>query len=240
MIWVGVIIAFLALVFLPAGEHLLLGWLYFPIRVLPRITIDPATATVGVFSFILFTGGLHFVLRRLSAENGSAPVWPWRATVVLTLLVLMLFITGISMVGAAHQIVWIFSSRTTENSEAVFGLTDTARSAAQKMQQSNNLKSIAIGVQNFHDTYQALPPGGTMTDDGELLHGWAIVIAPFTNDYAEGIDFAIPWNCPPNDRFFRCNLPDFINPAIGGPFLTSKASASRILLAMCMSCRSES
>jgi prepilin-type processing-associated H-X9-DG protein len=36
--------------------------------------------------------------------------------------------------------------------------------------------------------------------------------------YAKGLDFAVPWNKPPNDLVYKCNLRLFVNPAIGGPY----------------------
>jgi len=85
------------------------------------------------------------------------------------------------------------------------------------MQQSNNEKNIALDIQNFHDVFQTLPPGGTMTEDGELLHGWGILAATMMSDPA-GLDFAVPWNKPPNDRIYKCNLRFFVNPSIPGPY----------------------
>jgi len=57
-----------------------------------------------------------------------------------------------------------------------------------------------------------------MTDDGELLHGWAIMSIFGMNYYSEGIDYGVPWNKPPNDRIFKCNLEEFVNPALRGPY----------------------
>jgi hypothetical protein len=209
---------------LPGGEDLLLGWLYFPLGTIPRMTVDWPAALLGLASFIAFVGGLHLAVRAFfrGASTGSAFQWSFRSTLAVALALLLMFAAGTAIVGATHQAVWLALGRTSKSSAAgrmVYGFRNSARSSLHRTSESSNLKDIALAVQNFHDTFQGLPPGGTMTENGELLHGWAIFAGPFTGFgiYAHGLDFAVPWNQPPNDRFYKCGLWMFTNPAIRGP-----------------------
>ncbi len=196
-------------------EHLLLGWLYFPLRVLPRMTVDPPAAIVGGVGLILLVLLLHATLRWL--RRGSA--WSLRSTVCLAALVLLLFAAGTAMVGVVHQAAWLAVGRSNDAGEAegVVGVTIAALNASGNLRAMNELKSHALTVQNFHDVYNALPPGGTMTADGQLLHGWMTFVSTFGTFSNEEVDFATPWNKPPNDRLFKCNLSWFVNPSIPGP-----------------------
>lgn len=56
-----------------------------------------------------------------------------------------------------------------------------AREAARRIQCSNNLKQIGLGVQNFHDTYRFLPPATVVdpTDNSDSYATWLIHILPF-------------------------------------------------------------
>ncbi|HPM81686.1 MAG TPA: DUF1559 domain-containing protein, partial [Candidatus Anammoximicrobium sp.] len=55
-----------------------------------------------------------------------------------------------------------------------------AREAARRTQCTNNLKQIALSLQNYHDTYKVLPMAGAGTSNGSWGVSWWATILPFT------------------------------------------------------------
>jgi len=58
-----------------------------------------------------------------------------------------------------------------------------AREAARRMSCSNNLKQISLGFQNYHDTFNTLPPGAirypVSGNTPNTAHFWSAFILPF-------------------------------------------------------------
>lgn len=161
----------------------------------------------------------YAVWPRASPEKSSR-IWSWRSTIALTLVLLLMFASGTAMVGATHQLVWLLTGRANysqQRREPMHGILDGAVLEMDKMQRGNDLKQFGIGIHTYQDTWKSLPPGGTMNEDGELLHGWASFIGPYTGYAFDGIDYSIPWNSSPNDRFFKCNLVPFNDLSWPGP-----------------------
>lgn len=75
-----------------------------------------------------------------------------------------------------------------------------AREAARRMNCSNNLKQIGMGLQNYHAVYKSLPPAYTVDAQGQRLHSWRTLILPFIEQEAlySRIDLNKPWDDPAN------------------------------------------
>ena len=74
-----------------------------------------------------------------------------------------------------------------------------AREAARRMQCSNNLKQISLGMHNYHDTFGTLPPGAL--NDNNL--GWHCFLLPFIEQSAlhDQFNFAAgAWNAGTNNE----------------------------------------
>ena len=95
---------------------------------------------------------------------------------------------------------------------------EQARDAARRSQVRNELKMFGLAFHNFHDVHGAFPPGGTVNQDGGLLHGWAMSVGPYVSYVAsDEIDFRRGWKDPSNKRGYKCQLSCFINPSLPGP-----------------------
>lgn len=215
------VVAVLAIPLVPGVEPLLLGWLYFPMRVLPRMTADPPAVLVGLIAFAAFVVGLHWLIRRLMSVSADRPPWKWQTTVTLATLLVLLFVAGTAMVGATHQLMWLLTGRP-RPPEQTFGIRDAIVQSSQQAEISNELKWMAGGVQGYDVSYNALPPGGYMNEQGELMHGWAAFVGPFALFTLPELDYSIPWDEPPNDKLYKCNLQMFVNPALPGPYFDSR------------------
>src|SRR5688500_11603163 len=87
-----------------------------------------------------------------------------------------------------------------------------AREAARRMQCSNNLKQIALGMQNYHDTYKTFPPGrmgcdgsgpGNCTGGPDIIRAGTsgfVCLLPFVEQRQlyDGMSFEQGWIWPTN------------------------------------------
>jgi hypothetical protein len=222
----GVVFAILLVVLLGINiEQLLLGWIYFPLRTIPQMTTDLPSAILGTVCVLLFVAGLHFTaswfMRPADSQTSvGTNRWSWRSTLVVSATLLILFASGTAFVGGAHQGIWLLSGRRDAAAEVVtpreLGLLESVRSVARQKQTHYNLKEWGLAFHNFHDTHGAFPPGGTMAQDGELLHGWAMFVGPFHSFTAPDLDFSHGWRVTPNDSVYKCQMPIFLNPSQPG------------------------
>jgi type II secretory pathway pseudopilin PulG len=81
----------------------------------------------------------------------------------------------------------------------------TAREPARRNQCMNNLKQIALAIQNYSEIHGELPPAYTTDESGKPLHSWRTLILPFLEqkDLYEAIDLNKPWDDPANAAAFK-------------------------------------
>lgn len=99
----------------------------------------------------------------------------------------------------------------------------TAKGAARRMQCSNNLKQLALAMQNYHETYQRLPPAYTVDANGNRLHSWRTLLLPFLEheNLYKKIDLTKPWDDPVNRQATEGIVPNcFLCPGDDGRIKT--------------------
>jgi prepilin-type N-terminal cleavage/methylation domain-containing protein/prepilin-type processing-associated H-X9-DG protein len=101
-----------------------------------------------------------------------------------------------------------------------------AREAARRVQCSNNLRQIGIGIHNVHDAMKVAPPGavsGTTVKEPHrrfsiptgLEHGWAIFVLPYTEGKPLVDQYKLDqdWRAPENLVVRETRIPIFQCPS---------------------------
>ena len=85
----------------------------------------------------------------------------------------------------------------------------SSRAAARRMQCTNNLKMLMLGIHNYHDVNQSLPPAFTVDEDGKPLHSWRVLLLPYLGESVlfEQIRLDEPWDSEWNSQFHD-QMPD--------------------------------
>ncbi len=94
-----------------------------------------------------------------------------------------------------------------------------AREAARRSQDKNQLKQIGLALHNYHETYNMLPPGGIVREDGTEMMSWTASILPFIDQAPlyNQINPEFAWNSPENQGVFSTRIVSLQNPAIPVP-----------------------
>ena len=204
----------LAGVFLSSDAALALGfgWLSFLWRVVPRMTVDWPSVMAGGAAIALFATGVHIIGRRRRRQAPALPgtgTPPWRIgwTLTIVAVVFLLFTAGIALVGITHQIGWL----------ATYKKPRTVPALARSLWSSTNLHEIAIALENYHSMSGSFPAGGTFAADGTMRHGWASPALIFMGYSTAEVRMDLSWNHPENAVYFKCVIPQFINPSLRAP-----------------------
>jgi hypothetical protein len=181
---------------------LVFGWIGYLARVARELRVRWDGVAIFAVALILFFVLLHGFLRWLSSAltTPDAPVrpWRWRSTAAIVLVIVVMFWAGVSMIGVAHQTIWLAT-----DPAPMFG---TMLRHWPGSSSDSNLKQIGLGLHNYHDRYRAFPPGASGS-----RHSWVTYSLPYMM-YMSEIDLARDWDDPVNQNYFRSVLPEFINP----------------------------
>jgi beta-lactamase regulating signal transducer with metallopeptidase domain len=77
-----------------------------------------------------------------------------------------------------------------------------AREAAQRAQDINNLKQIALALHNYHDVHKHFPPAVLLGPDGKTKYSWRVAILPYIEqqELYRQYDFNEPWDSENNKK----------------------------------------
>lgn len=91
-----------------------------------------------------------------------------------------------------------------------------AREAARRSQDKNNLKMIGLALHNYHDTYNMLPPGGIVREDGTEMMSWTTSLLPYLDEapLSSRINPEFGWKAPENQAVFSTTITHLMNPGI--------------------------
>lgn len=80
-----------------------------------------------------------------------------------------------------------------------------ARQNARRMQTVNNLKQLALGMHNFHETYKSFPGRHTVDEQGRPLLSWRVALLPFVDQIELYRSFKLdePWDSEHNRRLIE-------------------------------------
>ncbi len=108
--------------------------------------------------------------------------------------------------------------------------TQRMRSAAKRMTSANNLKQIALAMQNYQAVHNCFPPAVIMGPDGKTPHSWRVELLPYLdqNQLYQSYRMDEPWDSENNrkildqmPRTFKAD-PDTVTTATSYVVLTGK------------------
>ena len=135
-------------------------------------------------------------------------VWRLRWTVALVGFIVLMFVAGIAVTGATHQIAWLCRSP-----EPLFG--ESARRYYEGKSEFN-LKEMGFGVTDFGEVEREIAKRGGKGRP-TATQSWATQIVPYINYSFDKYNRELPWDHPQNAQTFRGVIWTLINPEFRNP-----------------------
>jgi len=156
-----------------------------------------------------FMRWLYANIRRPECDGQPPKRWSPRWTVGVIGSVVLMFASGIGIVGIVHQTGWLLTSKQR--------LFTYSMEAAYRSQSNNNLKQVGLGLLTYHDVNRAFPAGATFDQGGWPQHGWQTYLLPFVEQKPlyDRLDRSLPWDAPENHWAFSQHPPVYMHPKLG-------------------------
>lgn len=174
------------------------GWALFLWRVIPSLTINVGGVLTCLTAFSLLCWGLHRFCQRYRSS------WPFRHTLAIVAILLLMFVAGITVVGTAHQLYWLAKSPEPLVERSMW-------EAIARTDSQFDLKQMALAVHNRED-HEGVGVVLIQGKGGQWYHGWPILLLPYcekTTLYSQS-DKSKPWSHPVNAPVFRTKISLFL------------------------------
>jgi len=191
------------------------GWLTYPARVLPRVRVAWDGVATGVVCLALFTVGLHRTLgwfygeiqRAGGTSTEGRKSWSMRWTASLVVLIVLMFVVGISATAVVHQAGWLIASRRSlveERRRYEYGWGSSFA----------HLREIGMGSAMLTVAPEPPPTGGR--SNGQERQSWMTDLLPGTHFVIGGrLRRDLAWDDPRNSAYFKGVVPIYLNPEVG-------------------------
>lgn len=178
--------------------YIFVGWIWGLGRLAFRFIQEPLAALALLFVLASLPILLHLFQKKL--PRNEQPTWSFRRTCKLSLYLGLAILSGAALSASCLEIY-----RLSTEPKQVLNVVWDYRAVTYRMQSTNYLRQIGIGVHNYHDTYESMPSGGTILEDGRLGHGWMTQLLPFCEEQVlyDKIDLTKPWNDLVNAEHFK-------------------------------------
>ncbi len=207
------------------------GWPWYLKRVVPQLNPDPGAVAIAIGCLLGVVFGGHAFLRWVYAASSSqstpCPItdeptippaihrWPWKWTLQLVTLVVLMFVAGIAMTGTVHQTGWLIRSPEPHLGDGVPLLRGGVREPSLRTQSTNNLKYMGLAAHDVVDNGKALPRS-QFDATGRPFHSWQMALLPYLDQNAlfVQIEPAKPWTHPDNAKAMGTDVKVFLHPAL--------------------------
>jgi hypothetical protein len=187
---------------------LLFGWAYYVADAAPKVKLDWASIAVGAIALFLLGVGVHLAGRAFQnwriREYRAVQPWRFRWTIGAIMVLVLLFSSGLAVIGMAHQLAWLLSS-----DKPVAG-----KRFVPWHSQERDLSLIAWLLSQYSPLESSpLPAGGSFSPEGEMLHSW-VTYAMFSVGESDIPKLDRPWGDPKYEKYFKSVFHWFINKSL--------------------------